>query len=143
MDDFSNPAKEPMSADTNDQDFVEDDGYDYLVEAAYEALAESGFADVRVSGYEDLPGPEPLAGSGIIPDLTAMNRKGMLFLFEICPREAFALAELAERLLALAAYAEAQGAQVVLIVPEGEADLAGAFLAEHAIPENRLTVWEA
>ncbi len=132
-----------MAAETTDQDAFENDGYDYLVEAAYEALVESGFDDVRVSGYEDLPEPAPLEGSGIVPDITAMNRKGMLFLFEICPKEAFALAELAERLLTLAAYAETKQAQIVLIVPEGEADLAGAFLAEYKIPENRLTVWEA
>ncbi len=132
-----------MGTDATNQDALEDDGYDYLVEAAYEALMESGFDDVRVSGYEDLPEPAPLEGSGIVPDLTAMNRKGMFFLFEICPKEAFALAELGERLLALAAYAETKQAQIVLIVPEGEADLAGAFLAEYKIPENRLTVWEA
>ena len=132
-----------MNGDMSSQDASEDDSYDGLMEAAYEVLVESGFADVRAAGYEDVPEPEPLAGSGLMPDLTAINRKGMFFLFEICPREAFALDELAERLLALTAHAEAKGAQVVLIVPEGEADLAGAFLAEQQIPENRLTVWEA
>ena len=133
-----------MSTKDDGQNVPEDDdGYDYLVEAAYEALVESGFSDVRVSGYEDLPEPAALEGSGIVPDLTALNRKGMFFLFEICPKEAFALEELAQRLLALAAHAEAKKAQVVLIVPEGEADVAGAFLAEYKIPEDRLTVWEA
>lgn len=120
----------------------EDDNYDYLVEAAYEALIESGFEDVRVSGYEDMPEPQPV-GDDIMPDLTARNRAGRFFIFEICPKEAFALLELADRLLALTAYATEQDAQMVLIVPEGEADLAGAFLEEHAIPEERLTVWEA
>ncbi len=119
----------------------EDDGYDYLFEAAYEALEESGFTGLLVSGYEDMPEPAPVEGH--MPDLTATNAKGVACIFEICPREAFATQELAERMLAFARHAEAIKGHLVLIVPEGEEDVAWAFLSEHAIPEDRLDVWEA
>ena len=134
-------SKDSPSAQGSEQQ-ADDDGYDYLLEAAYEALEESGFHDLRVSGYEDMTEPDPIA-DGIIPDLTARNQKGMLFVFEICPTEALVLMELAERLHALAGYAETSDAQLVLIVPEGDIELAAAFVAEHQIPENRLTIWEA
>lgn len=119
----------------------EEDGYDYLVEAAYEALEESGFTGLLVSGYEDMPEPAPVDGH--MPDITGTNSKGVSFIFEICPREAFTLEELAVRLLAFVRHAEATSGQVVLIVPEGEEDVAWAFLSEHSIPEDRLDVWEA
>lgn len=122
-------------------DHEEDDGYDYLIEAAYEALAESGFTDLLVSGYDDMPAPE--AVDGHVPDLTAVNARGVPCIFEVCPREAFATQELAERLLAFARRAQAGGGRLVLIVPEGEEDVAWAFLSEHAVPEDRLDVWEA
>jgi len=94
-----------------------------------------------VSGYEDMPEPAPVEGH--MPDLTATNAKGVPCIFEICPREAFATQELAERLQAFARHAEASKGHLVLIVPEGEEDVAWAFLSEHAIPEDRLDVWEA
>lgn len=126
-----------MSNDTQN----DDDGYDYLVEAAYEALEESGFRDIRVSGYEDMP--EPDAINGHVPDLQATNSKGIVYLFEICPREAFAIAELVDRMQAFTAHAAATKAQVILLVPEGDEDIAGAFLEEHDISEDNLTIWEA
>lgn len=115
--------------------------YEDMLEVTYEALVESGFRDIRVTDAEDLPEPE--AVDGHIPDMQATNRKGITYLFEVCPPEAFAEMELVERLQAFTRRATELGGQVVLIVPEGEEGLAAAFVEEHDFPEERLTIWEA
>lgn len=115
--------------------------YEDMLEVTYEALVESGFRDIRVTDAEDLPEPE--AVDGHIPDMQATNQKGITYLFEVCPPEVFAELELVERLQAFTIRAKELGGQVVLIVPEGEEGLAAAFVEEHELPEDRLTIWEA
>ncbi|AAS94757.1 hypothetical protein [Nitratidesulfovibrio vulgaris] len=115
--------------------------YEDMLEVTYEALEESGFRDIRVTDAEDLPEPEAVEGH--IPDMQATNQKGITYLFEVCPPEVFAEMELVERLQAFTRRAKELGGQVVLIVPEGEEGLAAAFVEEHELPEDRLTIWEA
>ena len=115
--------------------------YEDMLEVTYEALEESGFRDIRVTDAEDLPEPEAVEGH--IPDMQATNQKGITYLFEVCPPEVFAEMELVERRQAFTRRAKELGGQGVLIVPEGEEGLAAAFVEEHELPEDRLTIWEA
>lgn len=115
--------------------------YEDLLEATYEALVESGFRDIRVADAEDLPEPEPIGGH--IPDMQATNQKGITFIFEVCMPEAYAEMELVERFQAFTKHVENTKGQFVVIVPEGDEGLAAAFVEEHDLPEDRLTIWEA
>lgn len=115
--------------------------YEDLLEVTYDALVEGGFSDIKIADAEDIPEPDAIEGH--IPDMQAVNSKGIKFIFEICMPETYAELELIERFQAFTKHiAEVKG-QFVAIVPEGDEGLVAAFIEEHGFPEERLTIWEA
>lgn len=114
---------------------------DDLADAVIEALMESGYKDLKVEGYEDFPAPEPV--NGHIPDITARNKKGITFIFEVITKEFFAEQEVADRLKAFAEFGDEADAQFVVIVPEGEEGFASAFIEDLDIPQDSVEIWEA
>ncbi len=114
---------------------------DDLADAVIEALMESGYKDLKVEGYEDFPAPEPV--NGHIPDITARNKKGITFIFEVITKEFFAEQEVADRIKAFAEFCDEADAQFVVIVPEGEEGFASAFIEDLDIPQDSVEIWEA
>lgn len=114
---------------------------DDLADAVLEALDESGYRELKAEGYEDLADPD--AVNGHVPDVTARNKKGILFIFEIVTKEFFAEQEVADRMRAFADYCDDSDAQFVVVVPEGEEGFASAFIEDLEIPEDSVEIWEA
>lgn len=115
--------------------------YEDLLEVTYDALIEGGFRDIKVADAEDIPEPDSIHGH--IPDMQAVNSKGITFIFEICMPETYAELELIERFQAFTKYVDEVKGQFVAIVPDGDEGLVAAFIEEHSFPEERLTIWEA
>ncbi|UZP68025.1 hypothetical protein N1030_03345 [Desulfovibrio mangrovi] len=114
---------------------------DDLADAVIEALLESGYRDLKAEGYEDFPIPAPVGGH--IPDITAKNKKGITFIFEVVTKEFFAEQEVADRIKAFAEFGNEKDAQFVVIVPEGEEGFASAFIEDLEISEDSVEIWEA
>ncbi len=114
---------------------------DDLSDAVIEALIESGYRDLKVEGYEGFADPTPV--NGHVPDITASNKKGILFIFEVVTKEFFAEQEVADRMRAFAEYGNETDAQFVVIVPEGEEGFASAYIEDLEIPEDSVEIWEA
>ncbi|MFI3271488.1 MAG: hypothetical protein R3Y11_05185 [Pseudomonadota bacterium] len=115
--------------------------YEDLLEVTYDALVEGGFRDICIADAEDIPEPKPIDGH--IPDMQAVNSKGIPFVFEICMPETYAELELIERFQAFTKHVAEVKGQFVAIVPDGDEGLVAAFIEEHKFPDERLTIWEA
>lgn len=115
--------------------------HDDLVETALEALMESGFRDVRAVGFEDVE--EPAEVNGHQPDLQAVNRKGIAFIFAVETEKTLTDESIAFRSAAFAEHAKNNGTQFVVIVPEGSEGLAGAIFHTLEIPQDSYDIWEA
>lgn len=114
---------------------------DDLADAVIEALLESGYVDLKAEGYEDFSSPEPV--NGHVPDISARNKKGITFIFEVITKEFFAEQEVADRIKAFAEFGNDAEAQFVVVVPEGEEGFASAFVEDLEIPEDSVEIWEA
>lgn len=114
---------------------------DEMVIATFDALEDSGFTHIKACDFDDVAEPEIV--NGHTPELTANNKKGTPFVFDVLLKDDFADPALADRFMAFVEWADATEGQFTIVVPEGDAGIAYAFLEEHDIPEERIDVWEA